>query len=147
MTEKTLKNPPQLERIYELRKKLYGTDRDDHVEELDLWERKTKKALIFLNLKEHEGIPDLLAKADEEIQLINAKLLAEEFGPNIAPEDYRPEVLIHQSLARQRLIDLRTMWMWFKSLFEEAKTDLNEVEAFLEGQEDPGIEDDPYVGG
>lgn len=144
MTEQTkvLKNPPELDRLYALRAKLYGTDRDDHLAELDMWEKKIKKALIFLNLKEHEGIPDLIAKANEEIHAINIKLLTE-----TASEDtYNPEALIHRSLERQRLLDLRSMWTWFKSLFEEAKTELSEAEAFLVIQEDDGSEKDDYQG-
>lgn len=142
MTEKTLQNPPQLERLSALRAKLYGTDRDDHVAELDMWERKVKKALIFLNLKKHEGIPDILLKANEEIRAINAKLLEDRVQNNA----YTPDMLINDSLERQRLLDLRSVWVWFKTLFEEAKTDLNEVDAFLQEQESEEIADD-YVGG
>ena len=144
MTEQTkvLKNPPELDRLYALRAKLYGTDRDDHLAELDMWEKKIKKALIFLNLKEHEGIPDLIAKANEEIHAINIKLLTETTGE----DTYNPEALIHRSLERQRLLDLRSMWTWFKSLFEEAKTELSEAEAFLVIQEDDGSEKDDYQG-
>lgn len=140
--EKVLKNPPELERLYALRAKLYGTDRDDHLAELDMWEKKIKKALIFLNLKQHEGIPDLIAKANEEIRLINLKLLTE----TGEEETYNPEALIHRSLERQRLLDLRSMWTWFKTLFEEAKTELSEAEAFLTQQDDDGSEQDDYKG-
>lgn len=141
--EKILKAPAELERLAALRKKLYGTDRDDHLDELDMWEKKIKKALIFLNLKEHEGIPDIIAKAKEEIHLINLKLLTEEG----TVDTYNPEVLIHKSIERQRLIDLRTVWTWFLSLFGDATTALKEAEAFLQVQEADDITaDDENVG-
>lgn len=142
MTEKILKNPAHLDRLYALRAGLAGTDRDDHLEEINEWERKIKRALIFLNLKEHEGIPDLLARANQEIKEINARLLSEE----LTEGEYSPEKLISASIERQRLYDLRSVWMWFKSLFEDANNELKAADAFLMTQEDDAKLEDEYVG-
>lgn len=142
--EKVLKNPPELQRLYDLRQRLSGTDRDDHLEELSSWERRIKKSLIFLNLKGHEGIDQLLARADEEIAQINEKLLAEQ-DYSVDISNFTPERLIAHSIERQRLYDLRTVWKWFKSLFEDAEEGLNEANAFLTNQETPDFEDE-YVG-
>lgn len=128
---KILKNPPELDRLYAIRQKLAGTDRDDHMAELDERERKIKRALIALNLKGHEGITMLLERANEEIKSINLKLLEERKTDGT----FSPEALINDSLERQRLLDLRMVWQWFKGFFSEAEDEMKANREFLDEQE------------
>lgn len=140
MAEKILTNPPELERLYKLREKLAGTDRDDHLAELDSWERKIKKALIFLNLQGHEGIQQLIEKADAEVKEIDEILVG------TRPLDLSGEGALKYTYEAARLHDRRELWSWFKTLFGEAETDLKDAEQFLNGQEDDEANTDEYVG-
>lgn len=137
---KVLTNPPELDRLYKLREKLANTDREDHLLELDGWERKIKKALIFLNLQGHEGIQQLIAKANEEIREIDEVLIG------TRPLDLSGEGALKYTYEAARLHDRRELWSWFKNLFQEANADLKDADQFLIGQEDDPNEGDSYVG-
>lgn len=125
--------PPILTRIDSVRQKLAGTDRTDHLRELDLWEQRAKKDLITLSLRGHEGIDMIIQQAKESIAQCQAKLRTERPDPKADVNKY---FLDHQFLFQQ--IDL---WGWFLGLFSEAQIDLDAIEIELAQQEE-GEEDD-----
>lgn len=137
---KILKDPEELERLNKIRAQLTGTDRDDHVGELDDWEQRIKQALIFLNLKGHEGIDMILARANDEIRAINLELIAD-----VGEGTHTEAALIAESMNRRELLYRRKLWTWFKELFTEAESEMDAARAFLASQEEVPPED-PYVG-
>lgn len=133
------KEPPILERIIAVRAKLAGTDRDDHLREVDVWEAKAKKALIFMSMKGHEGIDMLITKAREEIQLINIELTKEP----TENDEWADAQFAQEALKRRALFAQRNLWHWFLGLFDEAAEDLKIIEgdiALQESEENNGIE-------
>lgn len=139
MAEKILKNPPELDRLYRVRARLAGTDRDDHIEELNIWEGKIKKALIALNLKGHEGITMLIDRAKDEIREINDVLTS------TRPVNLSAEGAQQYAYEAARLHDKKSMWEWFMEFFQEAETSISEAGVFLSDQEFVD-EEDPYKG-
>ena len=123
-----LKDPPELERLNALRKKLAGAD-EDTFRELDRWEAKAKEALIALNLKGHEGIEMFRERANREIKDINDILTA------TRPKDLSPENAQQYANEAARLFDRKDLWEWFGAFFTDAETALNEVRADLAEQE------------
>ncbi len=116
-----------LERIKALREKMARAGGDDSLAELDKWERKAKKALIFLSLQKHEGIQMVIERANEELKDISQRLLLERPDGSESPEKY--------ALERQFLFDREDLWRWFKSLFVDAETELKMIEEDLAAQE------------
>ncbi len=136
-----LQTPKELDRLYKLRARLAGTDRDDHLEEINKWEKEIKKALIFLNLRGHEGIGMLIDRANEEIAQVD------EILRSTRPVDLSPEGVTKYAYESARLFDRKELWEWFKTLFDGAESALKDAEVFLDGQEDEGIEkDNSFVG-
>lgn len=141
MANEILKAPKELERLYKLRARLSGTDRTDHLDEIDKWEKEIKKALIFLNLKGHEGIGMLIDKANDEIGQVD------EILRSTRPTDLSPEGVTKYAYETARLFDRKELWEWFKTLFDGAETALKDAEVFLDGQEEDEIEQkDGFVG-
>lgn len=136
--EKILQEPEELERLMAIRQKLVGTDRDDHLSELDAVEKQIKKALIFLNLQGHEGIQQLLTKAREEIRDINRILMVQKpVSMGVASQFAYETHLLH---AR------REMWAWFMNLFTEAEDSIKNVRGFLDLQEEDEPAPQEYMG-
>lgn len=121
--------PPELARIDALREKLSGTDRDDHVADIDAWERKVKKSAILLSLQKHEGIQMILDRIDEECAEIDEAL---RLGK---PTDFSPDGMAKYVYVQKALFDRRELWEWFRSLFTDAKRDIKEVQGDLDVQE------------
>lgn len=127
--ETILKEQPILERINAVRTKLLKGASDDHLEVVAGWERKAKKSLIALSLQGHEGIEMLREQAKLEIRQINRKLL--EDSGDLQFKD--PELYAARNY---QLIVQRRTWLWFINFFVDAKTDLRDVEAELDLEEE-----------
>ncbi len=138
MANKILEENEILLRIAKIREKLGDTDRTDNLKELEQWEAKAKKALIFLNLKGHEGIEMIINKAKEEI------LNRQESLKSKRPASLDPQEAI--KYASDRAFDFLgiDMWTWFLNLFLESELDLKEVLDSIGLEENP-IEED-YMG-
>lgn len=127
---KALGVPPELARIAALRAKLAGTDRDDHLAELDIWETKVKKAAILLSLQGHEGIQILLDHANQELRDID-EVLREGSKPKLLS----PEGSMTHTMEQWALFERKELWEWLRSLFTDAKRDIREVGRDLDMQE------------
>lgn len=132
--ENVLPPEPQiLERIRNVRMKLEGTDREDHIRETQIWEERAKKALILINLQGHEGMKMVLERARQEIRQINWELVKEEEGEAIFA--YDPNLLISKQLKRDDLVKMRRLWEWLMGLFGEAEADVKSITAEITIQE------------
>ena len=125
-----LKVPEELARIDALRKKLAGTDRDDHLDLLDQWEQKVKQASIMLALRGHEGIEMILKRAEQELREIDEVL------GNSKPTDFSPDGLAKYAFEQKALYDRRELWEWFRSLFTDAKRQIQEVQYDLDTEDE-----------
>lgn len=125
MKKKILKEHPLLERIAENREKLQGAD-PEHLNSVDMWEVRVKKALIFLSLDGHEGIVEMKKRAKEEIVKINGLLLLAN------PADLSPAGSAKYAYEAARMFDKKEMWLWFLSLFTEQQAELDAVAAELD---------------
>jgi hypothetical protein len=108
-----------LNKITKLKANLFGTDRDDHLEIVDGWEKQAKKALLLENLLEHDGIKIIVENVTQDIKALNHRLQTEK--SDTLPED-----------KRNALIDVRDYMEWFMSLFDTARSDISEIEEEVE---------------
>ena len=127
----SLQVPPELERIEKVRAKLTGTDREDHLKELDIWATKVKKAAILLSLEGHEGIQMILDKADEELASIDQVLLE-----GSKPKELSPEGAMQHAMEQYAIYEKRELWTWFRGLFTDARREIKEVRQDLDLQEE-----------
>lgn len=125
-----LKVPDELQRIADLRARLAGTDRDDHLDLLDSWEKKVKKAFIFLSLERHEGVGILLDKCDQELEDIDEVLRA-----GSKPKELSPDGAMAYTMEQYALHQRKELWEWLRSLFTDAKRDIREVKLDLDGED------------
>lgn len=110
--------PKILQDFAKLRGKLLGTDRPDHLEELQGREEEIKTALLKLSAKKHDGIKLLEKAAQEELHDVYLKLLHQKADdPNHA-----------------HLLALRDVWVWFSSFFLDADAIIAENERFIKEQ-------------
>lgn len=126
--------PDALHRIASLREKLTkgNTDREDHLQEIDAWERKVKKAVIILSLKGHDGIKMILEKTEQELKDIDEVLRT------IRPTDFSPDGMSKHCHEIKSIHDRKDLWEWFRSFFTDAERDIQEVDSDLDLQdEDP----------
>ncbi len=132
-----LTTPNILKEINLVRSKLAGTDRTDHLAEVEQWERDAKKALIFLSMQGHEGIQMIVDKAKNEIQTCNKELISDRQRDR-SDEEY--------ARSRQFLFDRIDLWTWFLNLFVESEEKLREIRASLDLQKETDAEspDDSY---
>jgi hypothetical protein len=117
-----------LNKISKLKQHLFGTDRDDHLEEVASWEDRAKKALLVNNLLEHEGIKIIVENVTADISALNARLQTEK-------ADTLPDA------QRNALIDVRDYMEWFLNIFTTAKSDLIEIEKDV----DNNLEDEKEI--
>lgn len=126
-----LKVPEELQRIADLRERLVGTDRPDHLEIIDGWENKVKKAAILLSLQRHEGIQILIEKAEEELVGIDEILRS-----NLSkPKELSPEGAMQFAMEQYALHTRKEFWEWFRSLFTDAVRDIKDVRADLDAED------------
>lgn len=138
MANKILKENEILERIAKVRERLGETDSEESLKELALWEAKTKKALIFLNLKGHEGIDAMIEKAKEEIKIRRESLHVKR------PSSLSLEASAHYASEAAFTFATIDLWTWFLNLFLESEADLKDVLDSLDREETP--EEDEYLG-
>lgn len=107
--------PKLLSNLQKIRQKLVGTDRDDHIDEVNEWEREAKQALLLDNLQEHAGIKIIVKKLHEDIKHIDARLMREK-------SDTMPDHV------RDVVIDLRDFMKGFLEIFAVSKSTIKELE-------------------
>ena len=78
------------------------------------WKDTATRALLIENLLEHDGVRMLVAKIDEEIRQMDILLMS-------ADSKTLPD------LQRDRVLDRRDMYIWFRSFFRDAQKDLSLV--------------------
>lgn len=124
-----IKDP--LKRIAAVRKKLVdsGTDRDDHIKEVDEWTVRAKRALIILNLQGHEGIQMITARAKQEMTDILKVLKTKR------PKDLSPDGSVAYSMEVKDMFNRLDLWEWFHNLFVEAEDEIRIITANLDEQE------------
>lgn len=120
--------PKVLQNIKKIRAKLKGTDREDHLDEIEQWEKDAKKAILVANLQDHEGIKILSTNIALEIASLNTRLTTEK-------SDTLPET------TRDVIIDVRDYMVWFLGFFADAQRSLKEVEETVENQLEEDDED------
>lgn len=129
-----VQTPEILKRINAVRNRLSGTDRGDHLDTIDEWEKKAKASLIALSLMKHEGPQILISKARAEITAINQMLIHDRpTGGDLAK----------YALERQYLFDRKDLWLWFLNFFSDSIKELEEIDKDLALQETPDLEDAP----
>lgn len=130
---KKQKSPEKLlSSIEDIRARLGDNARDDHLAELAHWEKSIKAATINLSIEKNEGITGLIARAKEEIKAINEALISESqkitFTANTAVD------LANREIARQELLCMRRLWVWFLDFFTENREELVQAEKFIDEQ-------------
>lgn len=124
MADRTLPpEPEELEKIDRIRNYLVKGKADpDQIAEVDEWERKVKEALIILNVEKHEGIKLLVARAIEQVSLIDQELT-------------HPSKPIAEHIAEvPDLFRKREMWEWLIDFFGVAKEDLANIRSEIDRQ-------------
>lgn len=124
-------DPIELQKVATLRKFLEGTDRDDHIEQVDRWEKEIKEKLIAVSLQKHEGIEMLIKKSIIEIKSINQILVAEADPKPATPAEFEADC--HR---RALLYEKRNLWSWFLNFFTDAKERLEVINKELDMQLD-----------
>lgn len=66
--------PEVLKNLDRIRVKLIGTDRDDHLEIFNDWQKLANKALLLMDLKNHDGFKQIIAEMSEWIGVIDETL-------------------------------------------------------------------------
>lgn len=122
--------PPILSRIDKVRQMLAGTDRTDHLHELEVWEQRAKKDIILLSLQGHEGIDMIIKQAKETIALCQSKLRTER------PSAITEKDAIRYTLEREFLFQQIDLYGWFLGMFQEAQVDIDAIEMELAQQEE-----------
>jgi len=131
--KKKRKSPEKLlSSIEAIRARLGDNARDDHLAELAHWEKSIKAATINLSIEKNEGITGLIARAKEEIKAINEALISESqkitFTANTTVD------LANREIARQELLCMRRLWVWFLDFFTENRDELVQAEKFIDEQ-------------
>lgn len=130
---KKRKSPEKLlSSIDVIRARLGDNARDDHLAELAHWEKSIKTATINLSIEKNEGITGLIARAKDEIKAINEALISESqkitFTANTTVD------LANREIARQELLCMRRLWIWFLDFFTENREELVQAERFIDEQ-------------
>lgn len=114
-----LQEPTVMTRINELRQRLIGND--DHLEIVDEWERTVKNAFIMENLHKHEGVKTIITHLNNDIAAMEHRLKTQKSSELPATE-------------RDALIDVITYIEWFRSLFDTAQSDIEQIEQSVENE-------------
>ncbi len=131
-----LPTPKIIDDINRVRARIAGTDRDDHLQEIDDWEAKAKESLLKLSISDNEGIRMLIGEAKEQLQAAMESLLTK-------PKAFDTEYVLKQ----QSLYALQDMWLWFLNFFESAEAVKKEVERLVKVQlspKDPETDTEDY---
>lgn len=123
-----LQQPAALEKVAQVRQKLAGTDRDDHLEIVDGWEKKVKDSLIKLSLTGHEGIQMLVKHATDRIVEINKSLRSDQ------TDSFSAADMQKYAISNARKFEQKAMWLYFLSFFSDAQATLDSVEEDLDKQ-------------
>lgn len=119
--------PISLKRIDELKAKLVGNPQDkDQVLE---WEKQAKRALLTIDLSQHQGVRLFLAGIIQLIQETN-ELLQNAMSDELSTSQ------------RDGLVEKRNFMLWIIDFFKDARTDLKSIEEELEYQLDGEVEAD-----
>lgn len=122
-------NPSQqtvLKRIDELKSRLVHSEREDHVREVQEWERKAHRALLTLDLEANAGVKILIKEITRMVRETNELLV-------IAPSKDLSDA------QRDGLIEKRDFMLWFLGFFGQAKQDVASLEKELEYQLESGV--------
>lgn len=129
MTSHLPEAPKELRDIAEIRKRLLAGNADeDQISEVGEWEARAKEALIFLNLKKHEGIGMILRRAFEELRDIDEVLRKQEVT------DLSVEGAMKFASETAVLQERKKLWRWFIELFSVAESDLDAIRMEVERQ-------------
>jgi hypothetical protein len=120
---KILKEEPIIEKIAELKSKLYGADSGD-LSIVDEWNKQVKTALITDNLQQHEGVKMIIDKVNEDIAEINDVL-------QTAKSSELPDV------DRDRMLDIKKFYQWFLDLFTTARSQIDEISKSVDNELQP----------
>ena len=66
--------PEILKNLDRIRLKLIGTDRDDHLQIFEDWRNTANKALLLMDLKEHNGFKQIMAEMNDWLNVIDEAL-------------------------------------------------------------------------
>ncbi|MES2224987.1 MAG: hypothetical protein V4478_03295 [Patescibacteria group bacterium] len=111
---------PLLEKITQLKAKLFGADQD-HMDTVLEWERQAKEALINDDLAGHEGIQRIIAKITEDIADIDS-ILHTGYSKDVSDGD------------RDRMLDMKNFYQWFLTFFTSAQSKIMELGETLDLQ-------------
>lgn len=129
-----LKLHPTLQSIADLRDSLKGTDFPEQIIELNDLERKAKKGLTLLTLKNNIGVALLLSEAIEKRDEIE-KFLIEMKPPSLESTD----AVKFCGLIIEKQHE-RALWTWFIEMFTDSERDMDDVHAtikdFLDNDEE-----------
>jgi len=104
-----------IDRINNLAKKfaVRGTEADQQI--FRAWKDETTKALLIKDLNEHEAIKSIVAELNSKIKEMELLLLS----ANSTQLD---------AVSRDRLLDKRELYEWFRSYFATADSTLARIE-------------------
>lgn len=132
---KILVIPKVLEDLARIRERLVGTDRDDHVEEVEHANDRATTALLRLSALENEGVKQLVKAATDELKDIYVAIADKPYiGKQGSAADATRYAFELQCLHYQK-----DLWTWFLTFFVEAKQSKAEIEKFVADQEVPDL--------
>lgn len=133
MPKKKIRTPEKLFEALDLvRARLGENPRDDHLAEIKHWEDSVRTAAIRLSIEKNEGIAELIKRAREEIVMINEALLSD--SNRITFTASTTADLANREIARQELLSMKKLWLWFLSFFTENRDELAQADKFVEEQ-------------
>lgn len=115
-----LKENPLLDKIKDLKEKLFGADAGDHAI-VDEWNKAAKQALITANLQKHEAIQMIIEKVEGDIAEID-DVLTTAASVDLPDSD------------RDRMLDVKKFYQWFLDLFTTAQSTISEIDDAVENQ-------------
>lgn len=128
---------PTLQKIADLRASLQGTDFPEQIKEVEELDKKARKGLAVLSLKNNVGVSILLEDAIRERDDIEDWLL------DLKPTSLDPQycvTFVGEVIERQHM---RKLWTWFIDMFAESEKDMADVEEMIKSQEeDPNDPDE-----
>lgn len=116
------KNQPEiLKNLDRIRLKLIGTDRDDHLEIFNDWTKQATKALLLLDLKEHDGFKQIMTEMAGWIDVIDETLKTAN-SRDLPDKD------------RDLLLERKKFMVDFLEIFSVSEQDLKNVEKEVAAQ-------------